>query len=80
VCCGATTGAAPSADLQRLFFLQLAVIGSTMGTRHELRRLIAFSETAGIEPVVDATYALDDGRDALAAVAAGAAGKIVITV
>ena len=33
---GATSGGAPSAELQRVFFLQLRVIGSTMGTRDEL--------------------------------------------
>ena len=37
VCCGATSGSDPSADLQRLFFLQISVIGSTMGTLDELR-------------------------------------------
>ena len=33
---GATSGQAPSAELQRVFFLQLNVVGSTMGTRDEL--------------------------------------------
>ena len=46
VCCGATSGADPSADLQRLFFLQISVIGSTMGTLDEMRRLIAFCAAA----------------------------------
>ena len=50
VCCGATSGADPSADLQRLFFLQISVIGSTMGTLDELRRLIAFCAAAGVQP------------------------------
>ena len=35
---GATSGDATAAELQRLFFLQLRVVGSTMGTRDELRR------------------------------------------
>jgi len=80
VCCGATTGAAPSADLQRLFFLQISVVGSTMGTLEELTRLIAFCETAGVRPLVDATFPLGDGVAALAAVQAGSAGKVVITI
>ena len=37
---GATTGDSPPAELSRVFFLQLSVIGSTMGTRDELERLI----------------------------------------
>ena len=36
---GATTGDAPPAELSRVFFLQLSVVGSTMGTREELERL-----------------------------------------
>lgn len=80
VCCGATTGGAPSADLQRLFFLQISVVGSTMGTLDELRRLIAFCDAAGVQPVVDATYPLQDGVAALAAVDGGSAGKVVLTI
>ena len=38
---GATSGPNPPADLARVFFLQLAVIGSTMGTRGELEALAA---------------------------------------
>lgn len=78
VCCGATTGPDPSADLQRLFFLQISVLGSTMGTLEELRRLIAFCHAADIQPVVDATYPLADGVAALTAVEDGAAGKVVV--
>jgi NADPH:quinone reductase-like Zn-dependent oxidoreductase len=80
VCAGATSGPNPPADLQRLFFLQIAVVGSTMGTLDELRRLIAFCDTAGIEPVVDASYPLSDGAEALAAVELGSPGKVVVTV
>src|SRR5699024_7009529 len=36
VVCGSTSGPDPSAELQRVFFLQLRVVGSTMGTRDEL--------------------------------------------
>jgi NADPH:quinone reductase-like Zn-dependent oxidoreductase len=80
VCCGATTGPDPSADLQRLFFLQISVVGSTMGTLEELRRLIALCDTAGIVPVVDRGFPLAEGREALAALENGSPGKIVLTV
>ena len=79
VCCGATSGADPSADLQRLFFLQISVIGSTMGTLDEFRRLIAFCDAAGIEPVVDRTFPLAEGREALALLENGTPGKLVLT-
>jgi len=79
VCCGATSGPDPSADLQRLFFLQISVIGSTMGTLEEFRRLIAFCDAAGIEPVVDRTFPLAQGRDALELLENGTPGKLVLT-
>ncbi len=71
VTCGATTGADPSADLQRLFFLQISVIGSTMGTLDELRRLIAFCAAAKVTPVVDQSFALDDAAEAFGAMESG---------
>ena len=80
VCCGATSGAAPSADLQRLFFLQISVIGSTMGTLAELRSLIAFCDTAGIVPVVDVVHPLENAREALQQLENGSPGKVVLTI
>jgi D-arabinose 1-dehydrogenase-like Zn-dependent alcohol dehydrogenase len=80
VTCGATTGADPSADLQRLFFLQISVIGSTMGTLDELRRLIAFCEAAKVTPVVDQAFPLEDAVEAFAAMEHGRPGKFVLTV
>src|ERR1022692_1781136 len=46
VICGATSGAVPPADLTRVFFLQLSVVGSTMGTRDQLGRLLPFRSAA----------------------------------
>jgi NADPH:quinone reductase-like Zn-dependent oxidoreductase len=45
---GATSGADPSADLNRIFFLQLKVIGSTMGNREELRDLLELCAATGV--------------------------------
>ena len=48
---GATSGDAPAkAELTKIFFKQLRVVGSTMGTRDELARLARFVVDAGIEP------------------------------
>ncbi|MGV0111248.1 MULTISPECIES: zinc-binding dehydrogenase [unclassified Arthrobacter] len=60
VTCGATSGPAPSADLNRVFFLQLRVLGSTMGTREELIRLTRFLVTTGVRPVIDSVLPLED--------------------
>jgi NADPH:quinone reductase-like Zn-dependent oxidoreductase len=77
---GATTGPNPPADLARVFFLQLSVVGSTMGTRDELRRLIAFLQTTGLRPAIDTELPLAKARDGFAKMLAGdTAGKIVFT-
>jgi NADPH:quinone reductase-like Zn-dependent oxidoreductase len=76
---GATSGPNPPADLSRVFFLQLQVVGSTMGTRAELGDLIAFLHATGLRPHVDRVLPLEQARDGLAAMAAGElVGKIVL--
>lgn len=77
---GATSGPDPSADLNRVFFLQLNVVGSTMGTLAELGRLMRFCERTGVRPVVDATMPLEDAREGFARMASGDVfGKVVFT-
>lgn len=53
VCCGATTGGKVSVNLQALFFKQLSLLGSTMGSGHELERAWAEVAAGRIVPVVD---------------------------
>ncbi len=78
---GATSGEPSAAELTRIFFLQLSVVGSTMGTRDELERLIAFCTTTGVRPVIDATMPLAEARAGFEAMAAGdLVGKIVFSV
>ncbi|SDL90081.1 NADPH:quinone reductase [Nonomuraea maritima] len=80
VVCGATSGAAPPADLNRVFFLQLSVIGSTMGTRDQLGRLAVFLEQTGLRPEIDRVLPMTEARDGFAAMAEGDVfGKIVFT-
>jgi NADPH:quinone reductase-like Zn-dependent oxidoreductase len=77
---GATTGADPSADLNRLFFLQLKVIGSTMGTRAELADLLSFCVSTGLRPVIDDVRPLSDAAASFAKLAEGDVfGKLVLT-
>jgi NADPH:quinone reductase-like Zn-dependent oxidoreductase len=76
---GATSGPNPPADLTRIFFLQLQVVGSTMGTKAELGDLIAFLHATGLRPHIDRTIPLEQARDGLAAMASGElVGKIVL--
>jgi NADPH:quinone reductase-like Zn-dependent oxidoreductase len=78
---GATSGDSPPAELRRVFFLQLRILGSTMGTRDELERLARFCETTGVRPPIDRVLPLSDAREALAAMAEGELfGKLVLRV
>jgi len=80
VICGATSGEAPPAELTRIFFNQLTVTGSTMGTRAELARLASFCEQTGVRPVIDRTLPLTEARDGFQAMIVGDLfGKIVFT-
>jgi NADPH:quinone reductase-like Zn-dependent oxidoreductase len=76
---GATSGTMPPAELNRIYFLQLQVIGSTMGTRAELTGLISFLQLTGLRPRIDRVLGLEQVAEGLAAMQAGAlVGKIVI--
>jgi NADPH:quinone reductase-like Zn-dependent oxidoreductase len=78
---GTTSG--PKLDdamLSHIFFLQLRVIGSTMGTRGELASLVQLLDVTGVRPVVDRALPLEQADAGFAAMAAGDVfGKIVFT-
>lgn len=77
---GATSGPNPPADLTRIFFKQLSVVGSTMGTRQELERLIALCDATGLRPIIDRELPMSEAREALGMMARGDIfGKIVLT-
>lgn len=79
VVAGATSGAEPPADLRRVFFRQLRIVGSTMGTRAELASLLRMLDATGVRPVVDSVFPLADARAAFARLAAGESfGKLVL--
>jgi NADPH:quinone reductase-like Zn-dependent oxidoreductase len=77
---GATSGSVPSAELSRVFFLQLSVVGSTMGSRDQLARLLTFLEQTGARPLIDRAIPLTQARDGFAAMQDGEVfGKVVFT-
>lgn len=79
VICGATSGANPPADLNRLFFLQLEVVGSTMGTRAEFEALVKFLGETGLRPHVQKVVSLEDAQIAYELMISGdVLGKLVI--
>lgn len=76
---GATSGNVAATELRRVFFLQLRVLGSTMGTREELERLAAFCARYNIQPIIDRTLPLSDATEGFAAVESGDVfGKVVL--
>lgn len=80
VVCGATSGDASPAELTRIFFQQMRVHGSTMGTRDELHRLAQFMDVTGTRPLIDREIPMADAADGLASVIEGEVfGKIVLT-
>jgi NADPH:quinone reductase-like Zn-dependent oxidoreductase len=80
VLCGATSGPNPAeGELNRIFFQQLRILGSTMGTRAELERLIGFLGVSGVRPVIDSVHPLADARAALDRLQRGdVVGKVVL--
>jgi len=77
---GATTGYDPGAELNRVFFTQLSVIGSTMGTKDELEALIRMCAVTGVRPIIDVELPLTQAREGFDRMSEGRTnGKIVFT-
>jgi D-arabinose 1-dehydrogenase-like Zn-dependent alcohol dehydrogenase len=79
---GATSGPNPPAtELNRVFFLELKIVGSTMGSKEELSSLLSFCAAKGVRPVIDSTLPLARAREGFEKMAEGDLfGKVVLTV
>lgn len=81
VLCGATTAATATINMRALFFKNQSILGSTMGSLAELRRLLEFVAAGSLAPVIDRTLPLERAREAQAALENREQfGKIVLTV
>ena len=81
VTCGATSGPAPPENINVIFWKQLSILGSTMGTDAEFSAMLAAVEAGRLEPVVDTVFPLGDVRKAYERMASGEGfGKIVVKV
>jgi NADPH:quinone reductase-like Zn-dependent oxidoreductase len=79
VVAGATTGPNPATDLRRVFFRQLRIIGSMMGTREQFAAMLEFMARTGVRPVIDMSLPLADAPEGFARLHSGEAfGKIVL--
>jgi zinc-binding alcohol dehydrogenase/oxidoreductase len=66
VSCGATTGRAPELDLFKVFWKQLRLIGSTLGSPHDFAAMLEVVNRYQVHPVVDQVFSLDDAPAAVA--------------
>ena len=79
VVAGATGGDSPPARLRRIFWYELSILGSTMGTRAELERVVALTASGAVRPLVDTVLPLARAREAFERLEAGEQrGKIVL--
>lgn len=78
---GGTAGALTGVSPQIVFYKQLTIMGSTMGSPEEFGQMIDFVAKHEIVPIIDATYDLADGNAALQYMDSGQQfGKIVLTI
>jgi NADPH:quinone reductase-like Zn-dependent oxidoreductase len=76
---GATTGFDPLTDLRHVFFRQLSILGSTMGTAADLLQILRYVGEGKLRPVVDRVLPLAEARQAQALLADRAQfGKVVL--
>ncbi len=81
VVCGATTGPNPPAGLHRLWWKQLSVLGSSMGTPDDFQGVYDLVAAGKARPVVDRVFPLADARAAHERLEAGEQfGKIVLSI
>jgi NADPH:quinone reductase-like Zn-dependent oxidoreductase len=79
--CGATSGPNPPAQLHRMWWKQLTIVGSTMGTREDFEAAYELVRTGAAKPVIDRVYPLEEIRAAHERLEAGEQlGKIVLTI
>ena len=81
VVCGATSGPNPPAALHRIWWKQLTIYGSTMGTRKDFEAAYELVKSGRAKPVVDSVFPLAEARAAHERMEAGEQfGKIVLTI
>ncbi len=81
VFCGGTSGPMITLDVRPLFWRQSSLRGSTMATRKEFLEVLALLAEGKLKPVVDSTFPLERGREALEHLARGSPfGKVTLSV
>ncbi len=79
--CGATSGPNPPANLHRIWWKQLTVLGSTMGTQADFQAVYELVASGRAEPIVDRAFPLAEAAAAHEHLEAGRQlGKVVLTI
>jgi D-arabinose 1-dehydrogenase-like Zn-dependent alcohol dehydrogenase len=81
ILCGVTTGTKAETDLRTLYWNQLTIMGSTMGSNEDFRQMLQAVTAAELKPVIDSVEPLENVRGAMGKMEAGEQfGKIVLRV
>jgi NADPH:quinone reductase-like Zn-dependent oxidoreductase len=81
VTCGGTSGPLVQTDVRRLFWNQWTIMGSTMGSDAEFDAIVAELREGRLQPPIDSTFPLEQGRQAFERLQSGEQfGKVVVTV
>jgi NADPH:quinone reductase-like Zn-dependent oxidoreductase len=79
--CGATSGPNPPANLHRMWWKQLTIYGSTMGTRTDFEAVYDLVTSGRAKPVIDSVFPLAEARAAHERLESGAQfGKVVLRI
>jgi NADPH:quinone reductase-like Zn-dependent oxidoreductase len=81
VTCGATSGPNPSEEIRLIFWNQLSILGSTMGSRRDWDAMMGAVARWSLRPIVDSVFPLSQGRTAYDRLREGKHfGKVVLSV
>ena len=81
VLCGVTTGPDAETSLRALYWNQLTILGSTMGSDEDFRQMLRAVAVNRLRPVLDEVFPLDEARQAMAKMEAGRQfGKIALRI
>ena len=79
--CGATSGPNPPANLHRIFWKQLSILGSTMGTAEDFAGVYELVASGRVKPLVDRVFPLEEAAEAHRHLESGKQfGKVVLTI
>ena len=79
--CGATSGPNPPAALHRVWWKQLSILGSTMGTREDFEAVYELVEAGRVKPLVDKVFPLSEAAAAHERMESGEQlGKIILRI